>query len=58
VLTRHLLPPDPQAPYRASEHTGGRLESQTVPSFWVDVSWLWQDPLPDELHCLEQILAA
>ena len=58
VLTRHLLPPDPQAPYRASEHTGGRLESQTVPGFWVDVSWLWQDPLPDELRCLEQILAA
>ena len=35
----------------------GRLESLAIPGFWIDVAWLWQDPLPDALHCLEQILA-
>ena len=58
ILLRHLVSQDPQAPYRLTEHAAGRLESLAIPGFWVDVSWLWQDPLPDELRCLEQILAA
>ncbi len=56
LVIRHLLPEDQQAPYRVTEHADGRLESLAVPGFWLDVSWLWQDPLPDELSCLEQIL--
>lgn len=58
VVIRHFLPADPKAPYQVSEYAHGRLESQAIPGFWFDVSWLWQDPLPDALRCLEQILAA
>ncbi len=34
----------------------GRLESTGLPGFWIDVAWLWQDPLPKTLHCRKQIL--
>ena len=57
VVVRHVLPADAQAPYQVSEHAQGRLESQAIPGFWFDIAWLWQDPLPDELRCLEQILS-
>ena len=58
ALIRHLLPPDSQSAYQVSEHARGRLESQAIPGFWLDVAWLWQDPLPDELSCLDHILSA
>lgn len=57
ILFQHLLPSGPQAPYQTREHTLDRLESQAISGFWLDVSWLWQAPLPDELRCLTQILA-
>jgi Uma2 family endonuclease len=57
-ILRHVLAADPLAPYGISEHTQGRLESEAIPGFWIDVSWLWQEPLPNELRCLDQILAA
>jgi Uma2 family endonuclease len=56
VLLQHLLPAGPHAPYRVIEHTSGRLESRAIPGCWIEVAWLWQDPLPDELACLSQIL--
>ncbi len=34
----------------------GRLDSTGLPGFWIDVSWLWQDPFPKTLACLKQIL--
>jgi len=34
----------------------GRFTSLALKGFWVDVSWLWQEPQPDELACLQQIL--
>ncbi len=55
ILVQHLLPADPRLPYRTIEHAAGRVDSQAIPGFWMDVAWLWQDPLPDVLHCLEQI---
>jgi Uma2 family endonuclease len=58
ALVRHLLPADPQSAYQVSEHAQGRLECQAIPGFWLDVAWLWQDPLPDELSCLDKILTA
>jgi Uma2 family endonuclease len=58
VVIQHRLPANPQVPYAVAEFGQGRLDSQAVPGFWIDVTWLWQDPLPDELRCLEQILAA
>lgn len=56
ALFQHLLPAEPHAPYRVIEHTSGRVESHVIPGFWLDVAWLWQDSLPDELTCLSQIL--
>jgi Uma2 family endonuclease len=43
--------------YRTRTHTDGRLASAVLPGFWIDVAWLWQDPLPTSLSCLRQILA-
>lgn len=37
--------------------SAGRAESRTVPGFWIDAAWLWQEPLPSTLGCLRQILA-
>jgi Uma2 family endonuclease len=34
----------------------GRLSSLVLPGFWIEASWLWQDPLPSTLACLRQIL--
>ena len=42
--------------YRRRRVRRGRLESRVVAGFWIDVGWLWQDPLPDEWTCLQSIL--
>ncbi|MBI3948489.1 MAG: Uma2 family endonuclease [Armatimonadetes bacterium] len=42
--------------YSETRYRDGRLDSGAVGGFWLDVSWLWRDPLPDPLTCLEQIL--
>ena len=36
--------------------TAGRLDSAVFPGFWIDVSWLWQQPLPPTMACARQIL--
>jgi Uma2 family endonuclease len=36
----------------------GRLASRVVPGFWIEVGWLWQEPLPSTLACLREILDA
>lgn len=43
--------------YRLREVKAGRLESAVLPWFWIDVSWLWQRPMPPTLACVRQILA-
>jgi Uma2 family endonuclease len=37
--------------------SAGPFDSYALPSFWIDVSWLWNDPLPNARRCLDQILA-
>ena len=34
----------------------GRLPSQSVPGFWVEVQWLWRRPLPPADACLREVL--
>lgn len=34
----------------------GRLAATAVPGFWIDVGWLWREPLPSTLACLREIL--
>jgi hypothetical protein len=33
------------------------LTTAALPGFWLEVAWLWQEPLPSVLGCLHQILA-
>lgn len=33
------------------------FRSQAVPGFWLDVDWLFQNPLPSEWDCTNEILA-
>lgn len=35
----------------------GRVVSAVVSGFWVRADWLWQDPLPNDMECLQEILA-
>jgi Uma2 family endonuclease len=36
--------------------TDGRVASAVVPGFWIEAAWLWAEPLPGELECLQTIL--
>ena len=47
---------DPGGAYTESRLAAGRLESQVVPGFWLEVGWLWQERLPSTLTCLQQLL--
>jgi len=42
--------------HRSHLVTAGRLDSAVFPGFWIDVSWLWQQPLPPLSACVRQIL--
>jgi Uma2 family endonuclease len=42
--------------YGSQTLAAGRLASVVVPGFWIEVAWLWQEPLPPSLSCLRQIL--
>jgi Uma2 family endonuclease len=33
----------------------GVYRSEVVPGFWIRVSWLWQDPLPDPFEVLREL---
>lgn len=41
----------------ATEVAGdGRLGSAVLPGFWVEVGWLWAEPLPSTVACLRRLL--
>ena len=42
--------------HRSRVVTADRLDSAVFPGFWIDVSWLWQQPLPSTLGRVRQIL--
>jgi Uma2 family endonuclease len=33
------------------------FRSEALPGFWLDVEWLFADPMPNHMTCLQQILA-
>jgi hypothetical protein len=33
------------------------FRSEALPGFWLDVTWLFAKPLPNDWDCLQQILA-
>jgi Uma2 family endonuclease len=43
--------------YERTAHTTGRLDSTALPRFWIEVDWLWAEPLPNPRECLDRILA-
>ena len=45
------------ARYQVHELHAGRLSPVILPWFFIEVSWLWQRPLPSTLACVRQILA-
>jgi len=55
--TRSVRVETPETPENAVRVvTAGRLDSAVFPGFWIDISWLWQQPLPHTLACVRQIL--
>lgn len=51
-----LLRLDGRGKYREVTPRKGVFHSLTLEGFWLDPEWLWQDPLPDELETLTQLL--
>jgi hypothetical protein len=43
--------------YHTSQLREGFHQSTALPGFWIDVAWLWADPLPNPRRCLQGILA-
>ncbi len=54
VFHQHLLEGHT---YRVERHREGRVQARALPGFWLQVAWLWQDPLPPETRLLPRILA-
>lgn len=42
--------------YLESIATVGKFTSKAIEGFWINVDWLRQEPLPDDLTCLREIL--
>ena len=55
-LQRHTVSEHAPDSYSVEGLSSGRLESREIPGFWIDVSWLWAEPLPPVLQCLRQLL--
>ena len=43
--------------YDREEYAEGVVASSALPGFWIDLAWLWSDPLPGPSGCLQTILA-
>ncbi|MBI2900335.1 MAG: Uma2 family endonuclease [Planctomycetes bacterium] len=41
--------------YRPRACAQGRLASSAISGFWIQVEWLWRNPLPPEPECLREI---
>ncbi|HYL06247.1 MAG TPA: Uma2 family endonuclease [Thermoanaerobaculia bacterium] len=48
---------DAAGTYETRTLSSGRLTTAALAGFWLEVAWLWQEPLPSVLACLRQILA-
>jgi Uma2 family endonuclease len=46
-----------QGKYRQVRPHKGEIHSQVMTGFWLRPQWLWQQPRPDEIDTLEQIMA-
>ena len=44
--------------YHREQYAEGVAASSALPGFWIDVAWLWADPLPGASGCAQLILAS
>jgi Uma2 family endonuclease len=51
-----LLHLDARGKYREVAPRKGLFHSRELKGFWLDPTWLWQDPRPDELEVLARLL--
>ncbi|MBI3659947.1 Uma2 family endonuclease [Candidatus Acetothermia bacterium] len=42
--------------YQEEIITAGKVTSSVLQGFWFEAEWLWQEPLPPVMECLEQLL--
>lgn len=56
TLIRDLLG-EGEAGYSRESIPAGQVAASQLPGFWIDVGWLWTEPLPNPRVCLETILA-
>jgi Uma2 family endonuclease len=42
--------------YTSKTVQAGRVTSTVLSGFWIDVAWLWANPLPSVADCLDEIL--
>jgi Uma2 family endonuclease len=52
-----LLRLSPRGKYREVRPKRGEVHSEALPGFWLRPEWLWQDPLPNPLDVLMQLLS-
>lgn len=52
-----LLRLAPRGKYREVRPKRGECHSEALPGFWLRPEWLWQDPLPNPLDVLTQLLS-
>ncbi len=58
LARKRLIPRGPEGgPATAAPVGAGIWRSKSLPGFWIEVGWLWQEPLPDPRACLARILA-
>ncbi len=55
--TARFLRLGPRNKYREVRPRRGEYQSEILTGFWFRPEWLWQDPLPDELDTVQQILS-
>jgi len=41
--------------YTSRMWSNGKLKSQVMRGFWIEVAWLWEKDLPSPLKCLKRI---
>jgi Uma2 family endonuclease len=46
------------ADYQTELLETGRWHSRVLTGFWIDVEWLWAEPLPNDYDCLTRILGS
>jgi len=51
-----LLRLDNTGKFREVRSVKGRLRSRVIEGFWLEIAWLWQQPLPDEIETIFRIM--